>query len=139
MHGQCNRLPNARGDLLLVDSSRDVEGEIHPRGGRDRPDRVVDGIAVDDAPRGSRIADTPRVVELKGGCETGESWATIFGPTAEPREEMWLDEAGRDPQVRGHPFPIQEDRNVPDHPHVDLPCVVAGVMVLHTRHWASTS
>ena len=43
---------------------------------------------------------------------------------------MRFDEAGRDPQVRGHPFPVEQDRDVSDHPQVDLPRVVAGVVVL---------
>ena len=63
--GQDRAAEGARDPLLVVE--QDVEREVDAGRGRDRPDCVVDGIALDDAPRGSRIADAPRVVELKGG------------------------------------------------------------------------
>ena len=128
MHGE-DLAAERPGDPLLV-IEQDVQGEVHPGGRRDRADRVVDRIALDDAPGGTRVADPPRVVELERGREAGEPRSDHLGPAAEPGEEVRLHEAGRDPQVRGHPFPVEEDRDVSDHPQVDLPRVVAGVVVL---------
>ncbi len=128
VHGQ-DLAAERPGDPLLV-VEQHVQGEIDPGRRRNRPYGVMDRIALDDAPCGPWIADPPRVVELERGREAGQPRGDHLGTTAEAREEMWLDEAGRDPQVRRHPFPVEEDGNVSDHPHVDLPTVIASVVVL---------
>ena len=128
VHGQ-DLAAECPGDPLLV-IEQDVQGEIDAGGRRDRPDRIVDRIALDHAPGGSRIADPPCVVELEGGRHAGQSRGDHLGPTAEPGEEVRFDEARRDPKVRGHPFPVEQDRDISDVPKVDLARDVAGVVVL---------
>ncbi len=128
MHGQDLAAERAGDPLLVIE--QDVQGEIDTGGRRDLPDRIVDRIALDHAPGGSWIADPPRIVELEGGRQAGESRGDHLGPTAEPGEEVRFDESGRDPKVRGHPLPVEQDRHISDVPKVDLAGVVAGVVVL---------
>ena len=75
------------GDLLLV-VEQDVEGEIHPSWPPRSPGPRRGRVAVDDAPRGSRIADTPRVVEHRASSRARRvPGATILGPPLNPAKK----------------------------------------------------
>ena len=70
---------------------------------------VVDRVALGDAPGGARVADVPRVVERHDRFEARQPGCDHLRPAAEPGEEVRLDEARRDADVRVEPSPIEID------------------------------
>ena len=101
------------GDPLLV-VEQDVQREVDAGRRGDRPDRVVDGVALDDAPGRPRVADPPGIVEGEDRVEPGQPRRDHLGPAAEPGEEVRLHEPGRDPDIGLHPLAVEQDRHVAD-------------------------
>ena len=117
MHREDLAAERPRDPLLVVEE--DVEREVDPGRRGDRPDGVVDGVALDDAPGRARVADPAGVVQLERRLEPGEARRDHLRAAAEAGEEVRLDEAGRDPEVRLDPLAVQGDGDVADHPEVD--------------------
>ncbi len=103
-HGQ---IAGKHGRDLLRAIQRDVHGEVDAGHPRNLADIVVDRIAFGDAPRRVRVADPAGVVQDEHGFESGQARRHHLRSAAEPGEEMWLDEAGRDADVGVHPGAIQ--------------------------------
>ena len=87
-----------RGDLLIA-IERHVDREMHRHHPRDLAHVVMDRIALGDAPRGTRVADVPGIVERHDRLESGQSGRHHLGPAAETGEEVRLDKAGGDADV----------------------------------------
>ena len=106
------------GDPLPV-VDEDVEREVDAGRRGDRADRVVDRVALGHAPGRARVADPPGVVELEDRVETRQARGHHLRSAAEAREEVRLDEPGRDPDVGLDPLAGEADGHVADHPEVD--------------------
>ena len=99
-----------RDALLTV--QHDVEREVRARRGGDRAHVVVHRIAVRDPPARIRMADAGGVVERQRRLEAGEARRDELGAAGEAREEVRLDEAGRDADVGPRPFAVQPHRHI---------------------------
>jgi hypothetical protein len=131
MHGE--QLAGERAHHLLLAVQGDVEPEVDPADGRDhRADVVVHGVALADAPYGVGRADALSVVQGEDGLQAREPGDAQLRAPAEPGEEVRLDEARGDPDVRLHPVSVEPHGHsvaVAAHPHEGR--LVARVVVEH--------
>ena len=79
------------------------------------------------------VADAPRIVERERRLEARKTGSDQLRPAAEPGEEVRLDEAGRDADVRVDPLAVEPHRHVHHLSAVPEAALVAGVVV-HDSH-----
>ena len=130
MHGR--QIATEGLDDLMITVHHHVEGEVAAGGGGDRPDVVVHGIALDQAPGGPRIADPCCVVQDQDGLQTSQARSDHLGSAAEAGEEVRLDESGGDLDVGLDPATIEPHRDVgPGPTAIEQLIMITGVVVDH--------
>ena len=120
---------------LVTAIEHHVASEMDPGGPGDRPDVVVNRVALDHPPGGQGATDPPRVMEDQGRLEARQPGSDELRAAGKTGEEMGLDEAGSYAYVGVDPLPVQLDGHPVTHrPQVDEVGRVASVVV-HYAHF----
>ena len=132
MHGE--KFASKGSHNLVTAIEHHVASKMDPGGPGDRPDVVVNRVALDHPPGGQGAADPPRVMEDQGRLEARQPGSDELWATGKTGEEMGLDEAGSYAYVCVDPLPVELDGHPVTHrPQVDEAGHVASVVVHHAH------